>query len=405
MMGSLHHLRHLLYSDPINVTVSAICQTSCDPLLNDSGFCITPCLAVCPRVCRSSVIPLFPPPLPPPPPPQHESSLEEHVRKSHHFSQYLVILFAVLAAFFVLVVFYGLYVRYYVNRSSRRRGRGPQEPETSVIHDEFLDHDLGPVLDHPIWYIRTVGLQPSVISSITVCKYKKGEGLIDGTECSVCLSEFEEDETLRLLPKCSHAFHVPCIDTWLRSHTNCPMCRAPIVTNVAEALPPEQPNAESSDSAGEMGILEIDDGLGREEERVAEPRGESEADAELDLEDGRKRIEDSNEVQPMRRSVSLDSLSALKISLAVANALRGESGSLRKSDPESAGENQRIAGAIVPKRNASQDKLPMRLLGSSSSSIGRSLVSGSSSITRSLSSSGRFLFSKYSGSRSSVLPL
>ncbi|XP_010065673.2 RING-H2 finger protein ATL54, partial [Eucalyptus grandis] len=299
-------------------------------------------------------------------------------------------------------------VREVVFGPAAARGRGPPraEPETSVVHDEFLDHDQGPVLDHPIWYIRTVGLPPSVISAITACKYKKGEGLIEGTECSVCLSEFQEDETLRLLPKCNHAFHVPCIDTWLRSHTNCPLCRAPIVTIAAQALPPERPNAESSASAGEMGIQEIDDGLGREAERVAEPRSESEEDGELDLEDGRKRIEDlSNEVQPMRRSVSLDSLSALKISLAVANALRGESGSSRKSGPELAGENQGIAVTIVPKRNASCEKQPMRSMGSSSSSIGRSLASGSSSRTRSLSSSGRFLFSKYGRSRSLALPL
>jgi hypothetical protein len=70
-----------------------------------------------------------------------------------------------------------------------------------------------------------------VISSIAVCKYKKNEGLIEGTECSVCLNEFQENETLRLLPKCSHAFHIPCIDTWLRSHTNCPLCRANIMTD------------------------------------------------------------------------------------------------------------------------------------------------------------------------------
>ncbi|XP_030440192.2 RING-H2 finger protein ATL52-like [Syzygium oleosum] len=401
MMGSLHRLRHMQSSDPINRTISVLCQPFCDPLLNDSGgFCITPCLPLCPEVCRYPMIPL-----PPPPPPPEESSFNEYGKRYHHLSPILITLFAVLAALFVLVVGYALYVRYYLNRS-RPRSRGLQEPETNVIHDEFLDHDQGPVIDHPIWYIRTVGLQPSVISAITVCKYKKGEGLIEGAECSVCLSEFEEDETLRLLPKCNHAFHVPCIDTWLRSHTNCPMCRAPIVTNVAQALPPEQPNAESSASAGEMGIEEIDDGLGREAERVAELRGETEEDGESDLEDGRKRIEDSsNELQPMRRSVSMDSLSALKLSLAVANALRGESGSLRKSGPELAEENQGIAGAIVPKRNASQEKLPMRLIGSSSSSIGKSLASGSSSITRSLSLSGRFLFSKHGRSRSLVLPL
>ncbi|KAF8019526.1 hypothetical protein BT93_G0265 [Corymbia citriodora subsp. variegata] len=399
MMGSLRHLRRFVEVINMTVSPSEFCQPSCNPALNGFGFCPPVCLSVCPDVCRFTAIPLIPPPA------EDEPPLDEYVKKSHHLSPALVALFASLAALVVLVVCYALYARCYSNRS-RARGRGPPEPETSIVHDDFLDHDQGPVLDHPIWYIRTVGLQPSVISAITACKYKKGEGLIEGTECSVCLSEFEEDETLRLLPKCNHAFHVPCIDTWLRSHTNCPMCRAPIVTNVAQALPPEQPNEESSASAEEMGIQEVDDGSGREAERAAESRGEREEEGELDLEDGRKRTEDSsNEVQPMRRSVSMDSLSALKISLAVANALRGESGSLRKSGPESAEENQGIAGAIVPKRNVSQEKQPMRSTGSSSSSIGRSLASGSSSRTRSLSASGRFLFSKYGRSRSLVLPL
>ncbi|KAK3420104.1 hypothetical protein EUGRSUZ_G00895 [Eucalyptus grandis] len=404
MMGSLHHLRRLLFIE-VNMTDPNLCQLSCHPILDNGGYCITPCLDVCPDVCRQPIPPL---PLPPPCPPEDEPpSLDAYGGRPHHLSPFLIPLFAALAALFVLVVCYAVYARWYSGRP-RPRGRGPPraEPETSVVHDEFLDHDQGPVLDHPIWYIRTVGLPPSVISAITACKYKKGEGLIEGTECSVCLSEFQEDETLRLLPKCNHAFHVPCIDTWLRSHTNCPLCRAPIVTIAAQALPPERPNAESSASAGEMGIQEVDDGLGREAERIAEPRGESEEDGELDLEDGRKRIEDlSNEVQPMRRSVSLDSLSALKISLAVANALRGESGSSRKSGPELAGENHGIALTIVPKRNASCEKQPMRSTGSSSSSIGRSLASGSSSRTRSLSSSGRFLFSKYGRSRSLALPL
>ncbi|EPS63736.1 hypothetical protein M569_11048, partial [Genlisea aurea] len=83
-------------------------------------------------------------------------------------------------------------------------------------------------VDHPIWYIRTVGLQPSIIDSISIVNYKKGETPIDGSDCAVCLSEFEQGENLRLLPKCNHAFHIPCIDTWLRTHTNCPICRAAV---------------------------------------------------------------------------------------------------------------------------------------------------------------------------------
>ena len=52
------------------------------------------------------------------------------------------------------------------------------------------------MIDHPIWYINTVGLQQSIIYSITVCKYRKEEGLIYLMDCSVCLREFEEDEVL-----------------------------------------------------------------------------------------------------------------------------------------------------------------------------------------------------------------
>lgn len=44
--------------------------------------------------------------------------------------------------------------------------------------------------------------------------------------CAVCLGEFEEGEELRTLPECLHSFHVSCIDMWLFSHPNCPICRA-----------------------------------------------------------------------------------------------------------------------------------------------------------------------------------
>lgn len=118
----------------------------------------------------------------------------------------------------------------------------PQEPveEEEEEFGDIVDEDIhGPMVDHPIWYIRTVGLQPSIISAITICKYKTEEGIIEGTDCSVCLCEFQEDETLRILPNCNHAFHIPCIDTWLRSHTNCPTCRAGIV--IAPAADPSFP--------------------------------------------------------------------------------------------------------------------------------------------------------------------
>ncbi|CAN6356840.1 unnamed protein product [Urochloa humidicola] len=53
-------------------------------------------------------------------------------------------------------------------------------------------------------------------------------------DCAVCLSPFEPDAWLRLLPACCHAFHAACIDAWLRTSLACPICRAA----VSSPLPP-----------------------------------------------------------------------------------------------------------------------------------------------------------------------
>jgi Ring finger domain len=45
-------------------------------------------------------------------------------------------------------------------------------------------------------------------------------------ECAICLSEFLDDDTLRLLPGCRHVFHVDCISAWLIEHKTCPVCRS-----------------------------------------------------------------------------------------------------------------------------------------------------------------------------------
>lgn len=43
--------------------------------------------------------------------------------------------------------------------------------------------------------------------------------------CTICLGDYKEKEVLRVLPRCGHAFHVICIDVWLRQHPTCPVCR------------------------------------------------------------------------------------------------------------------------------------------------------------------------------------
>ncbi|KAK4276846.1 hypothetical protein QN277_014951 [Acacia crassicarpa] len=195
-----------LFPTPSNINQTQDCPEFCDP--------------ACPYSCYSFPDYYFPPPPPPPPP----FSATDHSSSGSHISSYLIILASLFSAIFILLGLCVIKTKCYPSWCGWRQNGSRSE----ASDQEFIDENQ---VDHPVWFITTAGLQQSIINSITVCKYKRGEGLIEGTECSVCLSEFREGETLRLLPKCSHAFHIPCIDTWLRSHTNCPLCRAGIVLN------------------------------------------------------------------------------------------------------------------------------------------------------------------------------
>ncbi|PON34123.1 43kDa postsynaptic protein [Parasponia andersonii] len=369
-----------LYVDEPNFNITQLCDPFC--AMDKPDFCPTTCSMVCPNECK----PLF---LSPP----------SHPASSHHSDRPLIFLsvtIALLAASFLVVCGCAFYTRYYSGRFNRRRNTSETQPEDT--HDEFLDEDHGPVVDHHIWYIRTVGLQPSIIGSITVLKYKKEEGLVEGTDCSVCLGEFQEDESLRLLPKCSHAFHVPCIDTWLRSHTNCPLCRAPIVINSTVRTPSPEPSDVVSGPLEEtrIGISvnneefngEIEDGIGELRIGAVEERKR-----------GENSREEVDRVQPGRRSVSLDSFSASKINLALSKFHVVESNSNSDKRLEVANKLESLVGE---KRVAGNQKL-WRLKGSSSN--GRSHRSGPISMKRSVSCNEKFVLCSQVRSSDSVLPL
>ncbi|PKA49554.1 RING-H2 finger protein ATL3 [Apostasia shenzhenica] len=66
------------------------------------------------------------------------------------------------------------------------------------------------------------GLDSAVLRSLPVTVYKQG------LECAVCLTELAAGEEARILPKCSHGFHVQCIDMWFHSHSTCPLCRCSV---------------------------------------------------------------------------------------------------------------------------------------------------------------------------------
>lgn len=69
------------------------------------------------------------------------------------------------------------------------------------------------------------GINRKVIETLPMFRFSSLRGQKDGLECAVCLTRFEPQEVLKLLPKCKHAFHVECVDTWLDEHSTCPLCR------------------------------------------------------------------------------------------------------------------------------------------------------------------------------------
>jgi len=87
------------------------------------------------------------------------------------------------------------------------------------------------------------GLDRAVVESFPTFTYsaikelKIGKGAL---ECAVCLTEFDDDDTLRLIPKCDHVFHPDCVDEWLAGHTTCPVCRSNLADGDALVHAPQE---------------------------------------------------------------------------------------------------------------------------------------------------------------------
>ncbi|XVF40389.1 hypothetical protein PTKIN_Ptkin01aG0109400 [Pterospermum kingtungense] len=120
----------------------------------------------------------------------------------------------------MLILLLHLYARYLLRRQERRRLAALRSQRTTQIApiDESSNINEPP----------KSGLDPLVIASLPMFTYKLNTNQVDHdepTECSVCLGTITEESSVRLLPNCKHMFHVECIDTWLGSHTTCPICR------------------------------------------------------------------------------------------------------------------------------------------------------------------------------------
>ncbi|GMH01628.1 hypothetical protein Nepgr_003467 [Nepenthes gracilis] len=103
------------------------------------------------------------------------------------------------------------------------------------------------------------GLDQVLVDALPVFQYKEILGLKEPFDCAVCLCEFTGQDNLRLLPLCSHAFHIDCIDTWLLSNSTCPLCRGSLYD---PGLLIENPVFNFEDSREEEDVITRDGGGG-----------------------------------------------------------------------------------------------------------------------------------------------
>ncbi|KAI3839043.1 hypothetical protein MKX03_028681 [Papaver bracteatum] len=115
-----------------------------------------------------------------------------------------------------------VYARWLLGQAQQRRRQQSHVFDSTTLHHRHIRTTIydDTHVDSPM-----NGLDASFISSLPLFVYKS-DLYKNGLDCVICLSCFEEDEMGRNLPKCSHVFHVECIDMWLQSHSCCPICRA-----------------------------------------------------------------------------------------------------------------------------------------------------------------------------------
>lgn len=343
-----------------------------------------------------------------PPPPPFEFPDDN---SGPNFSPLVIAIIGILASALLLVSYYAIISKYCRNRNSTRR-----ENQYPVMEsEENLQQDQDPA-NHEPWHVPSDGLDESLIKSITLLKYKKGDGWIDGTDCSVCLSEFEEDDSLRLLPKCSHAFHALCIDTWLKSHSNCPLCRANIV--LISPLPPisqtiEFPVTISPDRENAVDEQDVEIEI---RESSSEINNLSENHGDMVMENRKiqgtssgESGDDGSREQMRRRSVSMDYL-CTPDRLSIAEILQIHDEEEEEEDDEQSEEEERyrrFREDVGIGTGTSKQPLEEDLSRSNNRNmILHYVVASPNSMKRSYSnSSGRFLFPKRALGRNVVLPL
>lgn len=148
----------------------------------------------------------------------------------------------ILAVIFFISGLLHLLVRFLI-----RKNPSSSSPQSNGHNQENSNSDALQRQLQQLFHLHDSGLDQAFIDALPVFLYKEIVGSKEPFDCAVCLSEFSQDDKLRLLPICGHAFHINCIETWLLSNSTCPLCRGALYV---QGVPVENPMYEFDEEIG-----------------------------------------------------------------------------------------------------------------------------------------------------------
>lgn len=184
----------------------------------------------------------------------YNSDYEKQSSSGGKISPAILFIIVILAVVFFISGLLHLLVRFFI----KHRSSSVSESNT---YGEMSGSDAFQRQLQQLFHLHDSGLDQAFIDALPVFLYKEIMGLKEPFDCAVCLCEFSEKDRLRLLPMCSHAFHIDCIDTWLLSNSTCPLCRGtlhnpglPFENAVFEFAQTREEDEFSSDAGNELSL-------------------------------------------------------------------------------------------------------------------------------------------------------
>ncbi|KAL3828042.1 hypothetical protein ACJIZ3_016844 [Penstemon smallii] len=277
-----------------------------------------------------------------PPPPSSDSG----------FPMVAIAVLGILATAFILISYY-----IFVTKCCFRWQQSDPMSRFLIRRPRVTNED--PLASYsPTWQTR--GLNELLIREIPTFQYCKNEGESKSlSKCVVCLNEFKDLDVLRVLPKCSHGFHLDCIDVWLLSNSNCPLCRSSISGRNRYGVeritaPNSSPQEVGSIVGGDEDFVVIEvvsgeDGfesreIGDSSRFLVRPRSCSSRKfvkpkprhVSIMGDEGLVNVDERDDqffIQPIRRSFSMDSAVDRHVYLSIQEILRNEESSSRSRRP------------------------------------------------------------------------